>query len=293
MSEKALKINNRVGGTKALLADVVKFIIVLFFFCMFMVPFVMVLINSFKTKRDIIRSPFSLFASEGGLSLDNYIGAFERMNFLRSFANSLMVTTLSTVLVIVLSSMVAYYIVRNKNKTSNVIYFGMVASMIIPFQAIMIPLVYIYGAQLNLLNHRATLIFLHTGFGMSMSMFMYAGFLRSSIPLSLEEAAKIDGCTRMGTFFKIVFPLLKPTTATLTVLNVMAFWNDYLLPSLVLGRKELYTLPLSTYSFYGTYSSDYGMIMAALILTVLPLLILYMFLQRQIINGVIAGAVKS
>lgn len=293
MSEKVKKINNRVGGNKALVIEAVKFIVITFFFLLFMVPFVMVLINSFKQKRDIISSPFTIFGTDKGLSLDNYIGAFERMNFLRSFANSLVVTSLSTILVIVLAAMVAYYIVRNKNKASNTIYFGMVASMIIPFQAIMIPLVYIYGAKLGILNHRATLIFFHVGFGMSMSMFMFSGFLKSSIPLSLEEAAKIDGCSRMGTFFRIVFPLLKPTTATLVVLNVMAYWNDYLLPSLVLGQKELYTLPLSTYSFYGTYSSDYGMIMAALILTVLPILILYMFLQKQIINGVIAGAVKS
>ena len=136
------------------------------------------------------------------------------------------------------------------------------ASMIIPFQAIMIPLVSIYGSGLHMLNHRLTLIFMHTGFAMSMSVFIYQGFIKSGIPLSLEEAAYLDGCTNVQTFFKIVFPLLKPTTATLVILNVLAFWNDYLLPSLVLGKKNLYTLPLSTYSFYGTYSSDYGVSMA-------------------------------
>jgi hypothetical protein len=130
------------------------------------------------------------------------------------------------------------------------------------------------------------------GFAMSMSVFMYAGFLKSGVPKSLEEAAYIDGCTKMQTFRMIVFPLLKPTTATLVILNAMQFWNDYLLPSLVLGKKPLYTLPLSTYSFYGTYSSDYGLIMAALVLTLLPILILYFFLQKQIIAGMVAGAVK-
>lgn len=164
--------------------------------------------------------------------------------------------------------------------------------MIIPFQAIMIPLVSIYGSGLNILNHRLTLVFMHTGFAMSMSVFIYQGFIKSGIPVSLEEAAYLDGCTKVQTFFKVVFPLLKPTTATLVILNVLAFWNDYLLPSLVLGKKELYTLPLSTYSFYGTYSSDYGVIMAALALTVAPILVLYLFLQRQIIDGVVAGAVK-
>lgn len=110
--------------------------------------------------------------------------------------------------------------------------------------------------------------------------------------IALEEAGIPDGCTKMQTFFKIVFPLLKPTTSTLVILNVLAFWNDYLLPSLVLGKKELYTLPLSTYSFYGTYTADYGTIMAALVLTLAPILILYLFLQKQIIDGVVTGAVK-
>ena len=126
-----------------------------------------------------------------------------------------------------------------------------------------------------------------------MSVFIYQGFIKSGIPLSLEEAAYLDGCTNVQTFFKFVFPLLKPTTATLVILKVLAFWNDYLLPSLVLGKKNLYTLPLSTYCFYGTYSSDYGVLMAALVLTVAPILVLYLFLQKEIIDGVVAGAVKS
>jgi raffinose/stachyose/melibiose transport system permease protein len=157
----------------------------------------------------------------------------------------------------------------------------------------MIPLVSIYGAQLGLLNHRLSLVFMHTGFAMSMSVFMYAGFLRSGVPRSLEEAAYIDGCTKMQTFRMIVFPLLKPTTATLVILNAMQFWNDYLLPSLVLGKKELYTIPIATQAFYGTYSTDIGLIMAALLLAMLPILILYVFLQRYIVEGVTSGAVKG
>ena len=151
----------------------------------------------------------------------------------------------------------------------------------------------LFRSQLGLLNHRLTLVFLHTGFAMSMSVFIFQGFIKSNIPISLEEAAYLDGCSKLQTFFKVVFPLLKPTTSTLIILNVLAFWNDYLLPSLVLGKKNLLTLPLSTYTFYGTYSSDYGVIMAALVLTVAPILILYLFLQKQIISGVVAGAVKS
>lgn len=284
--------NAKVGGTKKQTLNILGFLAVLLMFLMYMVPFLLVFLNSFKQKRDIIQNPFTLVAKKG-YTLENYVKAFDKMDFVKAFGNSLLITGISTLLVIVLASMVAYYFTRAKNTFSKVFFSLMAASMIIPFQAIMIPLVSIYGAQLQLLNNRATLIFMHTGFALSMSVFIYQGFIKSGIPASLEEAAYLDGCSKIQTFFKVVFPLLKPTTATLVILNVLAFWNDYLLPSLVLGKKELYTLPLSTYTFYGTYSADYGVIMAALVLTVAPILILYLFLQKQIISGVVAGAVKS
>lgn len=283
---------SKVGGTRKKVIDILGFLVVLAMFLLYMIPFALVLINSFKAKRDIIKNPFSIIA-EKGYTLANYVKAFEKMDFIKAFANSLFITGLSTVLVIVFASMTAYYFTRAKNAFSKIFFAMMAASMIIPFQAIMIPLVSIYGAQLQLLNHRLTLVFMHTGFAMSMSVFIYQGFIKSSIPISLEEAAYLDGASKIKTFFQVVFPLLKPTTATLVILNVLAFWNDYLLPSLVLGKKDLYTLPLSTYAFYGTYSADYGVIMAALVLTVAPILVLYLFLQKQIINGVVAGAVKS
>lgn len=284
--------NAKVGGAKKKTLNILGFLVVLIMFLMYMVPFLLVFLNSFKQKRDIIQNPFTLVA-EKGYTLENYVKAFDKMDFMKAFGNSLLITGLSTLLVIILASMVAYYFTRARNTFSKVFFSLMAASMIIPFQAIMIPLVSIYGAQLQLLNNRATLIFMHTGFAMSMSVFIYQGFIKSGIPASLEEAAYLDGCSKIQTFFKVVFPLLKPTTATLVILNVLAFWNDYLLPSLVLGKKELYTLPLSTYTFYGTYSADYGVIMAALVLTVAPILVLYLFLQKQIISGVVAGAVKS
>lgn len=283
---------SKVGGMRRRVLDAVGFLVVVAMFLLYMVPFVLVFLNSFKAKRDIIKNPFSIVA-EKGYSFANYAKAFEKMDFLKAFGNSLFITGLSTILVIVLASMTAYYFTRAKNTFSKLFFAMMAASMIIPFQAIMIPLVSIYGAQLQLLNHRLTLVFMHTGFAMSMSVFIYQGFIKSGIPISLEEAAYLDGASKIKTFFQVVFPLLKPTTATLVILNVLAFWNDYLLPSLVLGKKELYTLPLSTYAFYGTYSADYGVIMAALVLTVAPILILYLFLQRHIIDGVVAGAVKS
>ena len=214
------------------------------------------------------------------------------MSYVRSFFNSLLVTGISTVVVVILSSMLAYYLVRYLNKFSKVVSVIMAASMIIPFQSLMIPLVSIYGANLNMLNHRSTLIFFHIGFAMTMSVFIYQGFIKSNVPMALEEAAKIDSCGKYRTFFQIVFPLLKPITSTLVILNVLAFWNDYLLPSLVLSNKKLLTLPLTTYVFYGTYSADYGVIMAALVLTIIPILVLYLVMQKRIISGVIAGAVK-
>lgn len=283
---------SQAGGTKKKAAGVVGFIIIAALFVLYMIPFLVVVLNSFKQKRDIITNPLSLVA-EKGYTLENYVKAFEKMDFLKAFGNSLFVTGFSTLAVVILASMTAYYFCRANNLFAKIFFALMVAAMIIPFQAIMIPLVSIYGANLNLLNHRLTLVFMHTGFAMSMSVFIYQGFIKSGIPASLEEAAYLDGCTKVQTFFKVVFPLLKPTTATLVILNVLAFWNDYLLPSLVLGKKDLYTLPLSTYVFYGTYSANYGVIMAALVLTVAPIVILYLFLQRQIIDGVVAGAVKS
>lgn len=282
---------SQAGGTKKKVVGIVGFIVIAALFVLYMVPFFVVILNSFKQKRDIITNPLS-FIAEKGYTLENYVRAFEKMDFLKAFGNSLFVTCLSTLLVVIIASMTAYYFSRANNWFSKIFFALMIAAMIIPFQAIMIPLVSIYGASLNLLNHKLTLVFMHTGFAVSMSVFIYQGFIKSGIPASLEEAAYLDGCTKVQTFFKVVFPLLKPTTATLVILNVLAFWNDYLLPSLVLGKKELYTLPLSTYVFYGTYSANYGVIMAALVLTVAPIVILYLFLQKQIIDGVVAGAVK-
>ena len=281
-----------VGGTKKKAADMLAMAGLIVIFIAYMFPFLMVVINSLKQKRDIIKSPFSWLFTIKGLSFDNFVKAFTQMDFLNAFKNSLIVTVSATALVTLFAAMLAYYIVRHKNWISKITFALMVASMIIPFQAIMIPLVSIYGRTLNILNHRLTLIFMHTGFSMAMSVFMFHGFINGNIPIALEEAAYIDGCTHSQTFFKIVFPLLKPIISTMVILNALAFWNDFLLPSLVLTDKELLTLPLSTYSFYGTYSADYGTIMAGLLLCVVPILILYVVLQKQIINGVVAGAVK-
>ncbi len=281
-----------VGGSKRKMANALAIAVLVVIFLGYMFPFLMVVINSLKQKRDIIKDPFSWLFTIKGLSFDNFVKAFVQMDFLNAFKNSLLVTVSATILVTLLAAMLAYYIVRNKNKISYITFALMVASMIIPFQAIMIPLVSIYGGTLHVLEHRLTLIFMHTGFSMAMSVFMFHGFIKGNIPIALEEASCIDGCSHSQTFFLIVFPLLKPIISTMVILNSLAFWNDFLLPSLVLSKKELLTLPLSTYSFYGTYSADYGTIMAGLLLCVIPILVLYVVLQKQIIGGVVAGAVK-
>lgn len=269
----------------------VKFILLLILLFLFIFPFLIVIINVFKTKADITSNPLALIGAHG-FTLKNFPEAIRKMNFYRAFGNSLLITCLSTVLTILLSSMTSYIMVRRKWKITGILFAMMIASMVIPFQVLMIPLVSLYGGLLGILNHRMTLIFMHVGFSLSMATFMFHGAIHTNVPLALEEAATIDGCTSWQTFWKIVFPMLKPTIATIAIIDAMAFWNDYLLPSLVLGRKELYTLPIATQVFYGTFSTDIGLIMAALLLAMLPILLLYLFLQRYIVEGVTAGAVK-
>ena len=260
-------------------------------FVLFIFPFVLVIINVFKEKADITVDPLALIGAHG-FTLENFPEAMEKMEFWKVFANSAIVTICSTIFTLLLSSMTAFVIVRNNWKLTALLFSLMIASMVIPFQVLMIPLVSLYGGILGVLNHRATLIFMHVGFSLSMATFMFHGAIKTNVPVSLEEAATIDGCTRWQTYWKVVFPLLKPTIATVAIIDAMAFWNDYLLPSLVLAKKELYTIPIATQMFYGTFSTDIGLIMAALLLAMLPILILYLFLQRFIVEGVTSGAVK-
>ena len=281
---------NQRAARKKKISHAIMWIVLLILFICFIIPFLLVIINVFKTKGDITANPLSLIG-EHGFTLENFPEAMKKMNFFTVFGNSLIVTVCSTILTIVLSSMTAFVIVRNGRwKLCTLIFSLMIASMVIPFQVLMVPLVSVYGA---VLNARITLILMHVGFSMSMAVFMFHGSIKTNIPLELEEAATIDGCNRWQTYWRVVFPLLKPTIATVGIINAMAYWNDYLLPSLVLKKKALYTIPIATQAFYGTYSTDIGLIMAALLLAMLPILILYVFLQRYIVEGVTSGAVKG
>ena len=282
---------NEKAARRRKIAHAIEIVILIVLFICFIFPFILVIINVFKTKADITSNPLALIG-EHGFTIKNFPEAMRKMNFLRSFGNSALITIVSTIFTILIASMTAFVIVRNKWKACGALFGLMIASMVIPFQVLMIPLVSLYGGVLGMLNHRATLIFMHVGFSLSMATFMFHGAIFTNVPLALEEAATIDGCSRWQTYWKIVFPLLKPTIATVAIIDAMAFWNDYLLPSLVLARKELYTIPIATQVFYGTYSTDIGLVMAALLLAMLPILILYMFLQRYIVEGVTSGAVK-
>ena len=285
--------DNEKAARKKKVSHAVMWIVLLILFICFIVPFILVVINVFKTKADITANPLALIGAHG-FTMKNFPEAMRKMNFWRVFLNSLIITSCSTVLTILCSSMTAFVFVRNGKWKAVTIFFSlMIASMVIPFQVLMVPLVSVYGGLLGVLNHRLTLILMHVGFSVSMATFMFHGSIHTNIPLELEEAALIDGCTRWQTFWQIVFPLLKPTIATVAIIDAMAFWNDYLLPSLVLTKKDLYTIPIATQAFYGTYSTDIGLVMAALLLAMLPILILYVFLQRYIVEGVTSGAVKG
>ena len=219
----------------------------------------------------------------------------DQMNYWSAFSNSALITFISLSIILICSAMTAHYFVRNKTKMNTMWFLMMVASMIIPFQSIMIPLVSIYGAELGWIQSqpKLTLMFMYIGFGSSLAVFVYHGFIKS-IPLELEEAAQIDGCNSMQTFFKIVLPILVPTAVTIGILHVLWIWNDFLLPVLILQNagSENYTLPLAIQVFKGTYSSDYERYLPAVVMVVLPIMIVYLFAQRFIIQGVTQGSVK-
>lgn len=270
----------------------IRFITLGILLVIYIFPFFLVLINALKEKTDIIRDPLAL-VGEQGATFANFVEAADRMHFFRALGNSLLITVVSTALIVIFSSMAAYIMTRKNWLACRALFVMMILSLAIPFQVLMIPLVSIYGGIFHILNHRATLIFMHVGFCVSMSCFLFCGTIRSTIPLELEEAASIDGCSQFQIFRKIVFPLLKPTIATTIIINALNIWNDYLLPSLILTDNELQTLPIATRVFYGAFSSDLNLLMAALVLMIVPILVLYLFLQKHIINGVVAGAVKG
>ncbi len=266
---------------------IIKYVLICLLLALFMVPFYLMVLNSFKTTQQFVGSPF---AWPDSFDFKNYANALENMNFFSAFGNSLLISVISVAFILLSSSMAAYFLVRHKWRISKVVFAVYVASMIVPFQAVMIPLVVIYG-RLGLMNSNWILMFMYGGFGQGLAIFIFHGFIKN-IPLEMEEAALIDGCNKMQSFFRIVFPLLKPVVMTVLILDVLWIWNDYLLPSLVLLSPESRTLPLSTYNFFQTFSIDFAPLMAGIVLTILPVLIIYIFCQKHIVRGVVQGAIK-
>ena len=264
----------------------VIFSIGLFLSLAYVAPFLLVLLNSFKPKFDILSNPLGWPTT---FTWENFQEALRKMNFFRSLVNSVIVTFFSVSILIIFSSMLAYYLARTKNKFTKTTFLILVASMIVPFQALMIPFISIWSKFVSI-NNQAALIFFYQGFGVALSTFLYHGFI-SKIPTEIDEAASVDGANDFTIFWRIIFPMLRPITATVAIVNSLWIWNDFLLPRLVLTH-ETQTLPLSTYLFYGQYSTEYGQAMAGLILAVIPIIAFFLFLQRQFIAGISSGAVK-
>ena len=271
-------------------AKVLFFIVVLLLAILFVLPFFLVILNSFKLSTEFVANPFSLPSL---MHWENYAKAFETMNFAQAFLNSIIICVIATVVSSVLSAMNAYVLTRySQMRINKIVFMILVAAMVIPFQVIMIPLVKIYGSALGMANNIWIVTFFHIGLNIPFPTFLYCGFI-GSIPEELDEAALIDGASSERTFFNIIYPLLKPITITCVVFTALSIWNDYILASTFLSVKEVKTLPLMTYSFLTTHSADYAPMMAGLVLMMLPVLLLYLIGQKYIIEGIVAGSVKG
>ena len=257
-----------------------------------LVPLAFILINSFKGKFFISGAPFALPDGETFAGLDNYITGLQLSGFARAIGWSLFITVGSVAVIVLLTAMTAYYITRVKTWWTSLLYYLFAFSMVAPFQMVMFPTVKI--ADMLGLATPWGMILLYLGFGGGLSVFLFAGFIKS-IPLEIEEAAYMDGCSPLQTYFRIVMPLLKPTTVTVAILNAMWVWNDFLLPNLVIGQDERYkTIPIVIQMLIGSNGNrDMGAQMAMLVLAIIPIVVFYLFGQKHIVEGVAAGAVKG
>ncbi len=257
---------------------------------MFIFPILVVLSNSFKGQFFIADSPFSLPNADTFAGGENYISGIEKTGFFAAFGWSLFITVFSVLAILLFTSMTAWYLVRSKGTVSKIIYYLFIFSMIVPFQMVMFTM----SKMANLLSLETPwgLIVIYLGFGAGLSVFLFSGFIKS-IPLELEEAAEIDGCGPISTFFMVIMPILKPTAVTVAILNTMWIWNDYLLPYLIIG-SDYRTVPIAVQYLQGGYGSrDMGALMAMLVLAIVPIVIFYLACQKYIISGVVSGAVKG
>jgi raffinose/stachyose/melibiose transport system permease protein len=255
----------------------------------FIAPIVIVVNYSFKTKKELyLSSPLSLPDS---LNFGNYMKAFDKLNLVTTFANTFLYTVISVLILTVLCGSAAWAIARCKAKFFKFSYIYFIIGILIPYQALFLP-IYIIGYKLNLTNTRVGIIFMYIATGISFGVFLMTSFM-STVPISLEEAARIDGCSIFKTYYKIVVPLLKPAMATLIIMQSFQIWNDYLLASLYVSKKQLKTLTVAIQSLFSAQTSDYSTAMAAIVLSVLPIAILFISLQKYFIKGMTVGAVKG
>lgn len=262
-------------------------------------PFYLVLVNSCKNANDIVSNPINFMTASFSQLQTNLSSVMNNsnFNFWYAFSSSVIITIVSLLLLIVLGGMAAWVICRNKTAWSTAIYMTFIASMIIPFQVVMLPLISTFRDAgnflgISMLQSYPGIVFAYLGFGGAMTVFILTGFIKG-IPYELEEAAAIDGCSPEGTFFKIVFPLLRPVEVTITILNGMWIWNDYLLPSMMLGQNgKIKTLPVAVQAFVGSYVKQWDLILTAALLAMLPMIILFLLAQKQIMSGMVEGAIK-
>ena len=257
----------------------------------YIMPIVIVLMNSFKRKIFISNRPFALPDAKSFVKIENYINGIQKTGFFRAFGYTLFITVGSVFVIVLCTSMCAWYISRVKNKWTTGIYYLFAFSMIVPFQMVMFTLSKI--ADMLHLGNPVGIIIVYLGFGAGLAVFMFCGFVRS-IPLEIEESAMIDGCNPVQTYFKIVFPIMKPTAISVAILETMWVWNDYLLPYLVLKINKYKTIQIAIQYLKGGYGAiDMGAMMAMIVLAIIPIILFYGFCQKYIIEGVISGAVKG
>ncbi|NQD64910.1 carbohydrate ABC transporter permease [Bacillus haikouensis] len=254
---------------------------------LFLIPFYFVFINSVKPFAAIL---IDAAAWPEEFMFSNYAKVWDIINFPRAFWNSVIITVASNIGLVIISSMAAWKMVRTPGKFSKILFVIFVSAMVIPFQTVMIPLMKLGGA-LNLTNSIPGLVIMYFGFGVPLSLFLFHGFVKT-VPVEIEESAMIDGCSQFGVFWRIVFPLLKPITVTVIILNTLWIWNDYLLPLLVLQDAELRTIPLAASSFFAQYTKQWDMGLAALVLGIAPIIVFFLFLQKHIIKGIASGSIK-
>ena len=258
---------------------------------LFIAPIVIVFMNSFKSKLFINSTPFAFPNADSFVGLANYGEGMIKTGFLQAFFITLFITVASVFLIVVLTSMTAWYLVRVKSRFTKVMYYLFAFAMIVPFQMVMFTLSKL--ANMMHLSNPVGIILVYLGFGAGLAVFMFCGFVKS-IPIEIEEAAMIDGCTPIQTFFQVVFPIMKPTAITVAILQAMWIWNDYLLPYLVLDIKKYKTIPIVIQYLKGGYGAvDWGTMMAMLVLAIVPIVVFYVACQKYIIEGVVAGAVKG